>query len=168
MAEFIVIGPFDMPYEKRRGGRVIKYKQFWAQSEKLVALASGRGCYIFAIRTRRGATPIYVGKATRSFKGECFNPGNRVKFANGFADFQIGKPVLYFVRLAPRRGKTNAKQIGEVEIFLISSAQVKNPNIQNVHGKQAPKWTIRGVIRSGRAGKPTNAESDLKQLLGIR
>ena len=39
-------------------------------------LAEERGCYVFAMRNR-GLNPIYVGKATRCFKQETFNPGNR-------------------------------------------------------------------------------------------
>ena len=130
-------------------------------------LASKRGCYVFAVRAGKGMTPIYVGKATRSsFEKECFNPANRHKFSNGMADFKKGTPVLYFIRHPSQRGKINAKQIGEIENFLIQNAAVRNPNIQNLRGRQAPKWSIRGVLRSGQR-RPTSAESDFKHLIGI-
>lgn len=165
MAEFLVSGPYEIPFEQRPGGRILLHKEFWKQ-DGLEELGIERGCYIFAIRAGKGMTPIYVGKATRSFKQECLNASNRHKFSNGMADYQKGTPVLYLVRHPAQRGKTNAKQIGEIENFLIQNAAVKNPEIQNLRGKAAPKWSIRGVIRSGQ-GKPSKAESDLKRLIGI-
>lgn len=166
MAEFIIDGPYEIPFEQKPGGRVILYNEFWIQTDELQELGGERGCYVFAIRAGKGATPIYVGKATKSFKQECLNPSNRHKFSNGMADYKKGTPVLYFVRHPKQKGKTNSKQIGEIENFLIQNAAVKNPDLQNLHGTEAPKWTIRGVIRSGK-GKPKKAESKFKRLLGL-
>jgi hypothetical protein len=165
MAEFLVDGPYAVPFEQRPGGRILLHKKFWKQGG-FDELAAERGCCVFGIRAGKGMTPIYVGKATRSFKQECFNPANRHKFSNGMADYQKGTPVLYFVRHPSQRGKTNTKQIEEIENFLIQNVAVRNPDLQNLRGKQAPKWSIRGVLRSGQ-GKPTNAESDFKRLIGI-
>jgi hypothetical protein len=166
MAEFVVDGPYDIPFEWRPGGRTLLYKDFWEQCDALEELQWERGCYVFAIRAGKGITPLYVGKATRSFRQECFNAGNRYKFSSGLADYSKGTPVLYFVRHPQQRGKTNAKQIGEIENFLIQNAVIRNPDLQNVHGRQKPKWSIRGVIRSGK-GKPTGAESEIKRILGL-
>jgi hypothetical protein len=165
MAEFIVDGPYHVPFEKRPGGRILLHKEFWKQ-DGLQEVRAERGCYVFAIRAGKGMTPIYVGKATRSFKQECLNPANRHKFSNGMADYQRGTPILYFVRHPAQRGQTNTKQIGEIENFLIQNAAVRNPDIQNLRGKRTPKWSIRGVIRSGQ-GKPSKTESGFKRLIGI-
>jgi hypothetical protein len=82
------------------------HNEFWTQSDELRELGTERGCYVFAIRAGKGVTPIYVGKATKSFKQECFNPSNRHKFSNGMADYVKGTPVLYFVRHPKQKGKT--------------------------------------------------------------
>lgn len=166
MADFLIDGPYKIPFERRRGGRVLLHKEFWKQSDDLEDLGSERGCYVFAVRAGRGARPIYVGKATKSFKQECLNPANKHKFADGLADYQKGTPVLYFVRHPPQRGKTNAKQIAEIENFLIQNALRRNADLQNIRGRQAPKWAIHGVIRGGQ-GKPTRAESEFRRLMGL-
>jgi hypothetical protein len=150
----------------RPGGRVLLHKEFWNHSEGLSELGGERGCYVFAIRAGRGFTPIYVGKATKSFKQECLNPANKHKFSEGLADYEKGTPILYFIRHPPQRGKTNSKQIVEIENFLIQNASIRNPDLQNVHGRNAPNWSIRGVIRGGK-GKPTKPESEFRKLMGI-
>ena len=166
MAEFLIDGPYKILFEQRPGGRVLLHKDFWKQSDDLESLESDRGCYVFAVRNGRGTKPLYVGKATKSFKQECLNPANKHKFADGLADYQKGTPVLYFVRHPLNRGKTNAKQIGEIENFLIQNALRRNAALQNIRGRQAPKWSIRGVIRGGQ-GKPTKAESEFRRLMGL-
>lgn len=72
----------------------------------------------------------------RSFKQECLNPANVRKLLDGLADYAKGTPVVYFVRHPAQRGKTNEKQIGEIEIFLIQSASIRNPDLQNIHGRK--------------------------------
>ena len=145
---------------------MILHKDFWKRSDELERLGGERGCYVFAIRAGRGFTPIYVGKATKSFKQECLNSANKHKFADGLADYKKGTPVLYFVRHPPQKGKSNSKQIGEIENFLIQNASIRNLDLQNVRGREAPKWSIRGVIRGGQR-KPTRAESEFRKLMGI-
>jgi hypothetical protein len=73
-------------------------------------LAEERGCYVFAMRNR-GLNPIYVGKATRCFKQENFNPGNRHKYRSGCSDYGKGTPFMYFVVHPTQRGRANTKQI---------------------------------------------------------
>jgi hypothetical protein len=166
MAEFLIAGPYVIPFQWKPGGRALEVKEFWGQSRALEELAYERGCYVFAVRAGKGETPLYVGKATRSFKQECLNPGNVRKLLDGLAEYAKGTPVLYFVRHPAQRGKTNEKQIGEIENFLIQNASIRNPDVQNIHGREAPKWKIHGVIRSGQ-GKPTRAESTFRRLMGI-
>jgi hypothetical protein len=74
---------------------------------------------------------------------------------------------MYFVVHATQRGPTNAKQIAEIEDFLIQAGVASNPGLQNIKGAQQPLWSIKGVIRSG-AGKRTNAEADFSKLFEIR
>lgn len=165
MASFEVYGPYEIPFEKRKGGRTLVFDNFWSEDSDAHLLAAERGCYVFAIRNK-ALTPIYVGKATRTFKQETFNPSNRHKYHNGFSDFARGKPVMYFVIHPTQKGQTNLKYISEIESFLIQAGVAKNPNIQNVKGAQQPKWSIKGVIR-GTAGKRSVAEKELRSLFDI-
>ena len=165
MTTFAVHGPFELDFEKRPGGRTLKFDGFWSEDSKAAYLAGECGCYVFAIRTK-GLTPIYVGKATKTFKQETFNPSNRHKYHNGFSDYAKGTPVMYFVLHPAQRGKTNSKQIGQIEDFLIQAGVAKNPDIQNVKGTARPDWSIKGVVR-GTAGKRTSAETQFAKLFDI-
>jgi hypothetical protein len=138
MATFRPAGPHKIPFEQKAGGRILHHKQFWGQSDELAQLAAERGCYVLAMQAGKGATPLYVGKAEKSFKQECFNQSNLHKFYAALAEYKKGTPVLYFIRHPKQKGKTNAKQIGEIENFLIQNAVVRNPDLQNVHGTKKP------------------------------
>ncbi len=162
MANFYVIGPFAIPCVKKVAGRVICHKEFWRQSE-VNEIAGEKGCYVFAVRAGKGYTPIYVGKATKTFKQECLNPSNRHKFQAGLADYKSGSPLLFFVLHPKSKGAANAKQIRQIEDFLIQNGAAKNPELQNIQGKGAPKWTIEGVIRA-KNGKPTTSASLFKRV----
>jgi len=157
MASFEVHGPFEITHEKRKGGHVLVFDDFWSKGSSAAYLAEERGCYVFAIRSGGGLQPIYIGKATRTFKQETFNPGNKHKYHNGFSDYAKGTPLMFFVVHPSQKGPTNGKHIREIEDFLIQAGVAKNPNLQNIKGIQKPSWSIKGVIRSG-VGKRTRAE----------
>lgn len=141
------------------------FEEFWSEHAE-ADLAEKRGCYVFAIRDR-GLTPVYVGKATKSFKQETFNPTNRHKYSDGFSNYAKGTPLMYFVVHPTHRGRINATQIAAVENFLIQAGVAKNPYLQNVKGTQQPRWSIKGVIRSG-AGKPDDTEVKFRRLFDIQ
>lgn len=165
MATFEVHGPFDIDFEKRPGGRTLVFDGFWSEASDAFYLAEERGCYVFAIRNK-GLTPLYVGKAGKTFRQETFNQANRHKYHNGFSEYGKGRPVMYFVVHPRQKGPTNARQIAEIEDFLIQAGVAKNPDIQNVRGAQKPEWSIKGVIRNG-AGKRKPAEIDFARLFDI-
>jgi hypothetical protein len=166
MASFEVHGPFKIDYEKRRGGRTLVFDEFWSKGAEASYLANQRGSYAFAIRNR-GLTPIYVGKATKTFKQETFNTTNRHKYHNGFSEYAKGTPLMYFVVHPNQQGPTNSKQIAQIEDFLIQAGVAANPDLQNVKGTQQPSWSIKGVIRSG-AGKRNKAAIEFASLFDIR
>ena len=167
MASFKVHGWFEIDYEKRKGGRTLVFDDFWSEGSQAHYLADERGCYVFAVKTGRGLEPIYVGKATRTFKQEAFNPTNRHKYHDGFSGYERGLPIMFFVAHPDQKGKTNEKQIQKIEQFLIQTGAAKNPEIQNVRGAQRPKWSIRGVVRSSGKGKRTKAEEAFRQLFNL-
>jgi hypothetical protein len=165
MKPFVVHGPFAIPTEKPKGGgRSLDVAKFWTPPSDAAYLANECGCYVFAIKNK-SLTPIYVGKARNTFKQETFNASNKVKYRNGLDDYKKGKPVMYFVVHPAQKGKTNEKQIGLIEDFLIGAGVAKNPNLQNIKGTQTPKWSIKGVVRS--KVKPTKAASDFARLFDI-
>lgn len=165
MTTFVVHGPFELDFEKRPGGRTLTFDGFWSKESTAAYLAGECGCYVFAIRNK-GLMPIYIGKATKSFRQESFNQSNKHKYHSGFSDYAKGKPVMYFVVHPRKKGKTNCKQIGEVEDFLIQAGVAKNPNIQNIKGTARPDWSIKGVVRSA-AGKKSSSELDFTKLFDI-
>jgi hypothetical protein len=166
MSTFVVHGPFEVSHEKKKGGRTLVFDNFWEEDSEASFLRSERGCYVFAMRTGGGLQPIYVGKATKTFKQEVFNPTNKHKYHNGFSDYARGTPVMYFVVHPSQKGPTNATQIGRIEDFLIQAGVAKNPGLQNVRGVLRPKWSIKGVIRGG-VGKRTEAEVEFGALFDI-
>ena len=166
MTTFIVQGPFDLTFAKLPGGRTLNFDDFWSDNPDAAPLAEERGCYVFAIRNK-GLTPIYVGKATKTFKQETFNPTNKHKYNGGFSQYAKGGPVMLFVVHPRQKGKPNSRQIAEIEDFLIQAGAAKNPNIQNVKGTTRPAWSIKGVVRGG-AGKPSAAETAFAKLFDIR
>ncbi len=166
MATFEVHGPFPISFEKRRGGRTLVFDDFWADYAEASYLAGERGCYVFGVSSGGGETPIYVGRATRTFKQETFNRSNRHKFHNGFSEYAKGTPSLYFVAHPSQRGRTNTKEIRQIEDFLIQAGIARNPALQNVQGAQRPTWSISGVIRSTR-GRRSHSAVQFARLLDI-
>lgn len=165
MASFKVHGPFEISYEKRKGGRVLLFDDFWSEDSDAHYLAGQCGCYAFAIQNR-GLTPIYVGQAAKTFKQETFNPPNKHKYQDGFSEYGKGTPLMFFIVHPDQKGRRNEKQIAEIEDFLIQAGVAKNPNIQNVRGAQRPKWSIQGVIRSGK-GKRSKGETAFRRLFDL-
>lgn len=166
MATFAVHGPFELDFEKRPGGRTLNFKTFWTEGSDAAYLAEECGCSVFAIRTK-SLIPIYVDKATRTFKQETFNPNNKHKYHNGFSDFSMGTPLMYFVVHPTQKEKTNSTQIGLIEDFLIQAGVAKNPDIQNIKGTSRPDWSTKGIVRSTR-GKPSTSENDFAMLFDIQ
>ena len=166
MTMFTIHGQFNIPYEKRKGGRTLVFDSFWDGDSAAHYLRNKCGCYVFAIRTGRGLTPIYVGKATKTFGQETFNPTNKHKYQNGFSEYARGLPVIFFVMHPTKKGKKNMKEIAEIEDFLIQAGIVKNPRLENVRGAQRPRWSIQGVVRSGK-GKPSKAGADFTRLFDL-
>jgi hypothetical protein len=166
MASFEVHGPFEIDFEVRPGGRRLVFDEFWSDGSPAAYLAEEVGCYVFAIRAGGGLNPIYVGKATKTFKQETFNSGNRNKYSDGFSEYAKGTPIMYFVVHPPQRGRTNEKQIAEIEDFLIQAGVAKNPDLQNVRGANRPDWSIKGVVRGG-VGKRSTAEVEFRAIFDL-
>jgi hypothetical protein len=163
---FTVQGPFDVPVYQGKAARTItpdEVKTFWTGHP---AAAGRRGCYVFCIRAGGGVTPLYVGRATRSFKQEVFQPHKLAKYQQGLADYRKGTPVLFLISYPQKRGAPSGSAIAELEAFLIQSAIKRNPDLLNVKGTRKAEWAIAGVVRSG-VGKPSKSARLLKSALSL-
>ena len=113
--KYDVFGPFEIPRIKN-GRRVDRdrRKNFWDElEEKNEGLAFASGCYIFGIRAGQGAKPWYIGKATKTFKQECFTDHKLVKY-NQVLDQMKGTPILFLLARRTPTGKF-AKNLGAKE-----------------------------------------------------
>lgn len=165
MLSFEVHGPFKIPTERWKSGRIIPkdLSEFWETTE----LGDRCGVYIFAVRAGRGITPIYVGKATRRFRGEAFADHKRANhYSLALARYGRGTPVMFFVTW-PEDRKPKLLMIKDLEDFLIQTGVARNPELSNIRGRGEKKWSISGVVRS--AGKrPSKAEQDFAALMGLK
>jgi hypothetical protein len=167
MTQFTCHGPFRVPTAKLPGGKSItpvQIKSFWTENPNYV---SAVGCYVFGMRAGKGITPLYVGKATKSFGQEVFAPHKLTKYLPGLAEYKSGTPVLFFVAYpGSKKGTTNLKHIAALEKFLIQQAVIANPYLSNIKHASTPAWGIAGVLRS-KTKKPTNGAVAFKALLGF-
>lgn len=166
MATFTVKGPFTVPVASLKAGKHIstnEAKAFWGQHS---AMASERGCYVFAFRAGKGIKPVYIGKATKSFGQEAFAPHKLNKYNQGLANQGKGTPVLFFVCLPKAKGKVNRSAIDDAESFLIQSGLTANKALLNSKKTRQELWGIRGVVRGG-SGKPSAAATELCQCLNL-
>jgi hypothetical protein len=165
MATFSVEGPVEIETTRVKVGRQIKkedIEDFWQQN---ALLESECGCYVFGFQASKGSKPMYVGKATKSFKQEIFASHKRVVYQDALGSQKKGKPIVFFVCLKRRKGKKNLKAIDEVESFLIQAAFLKNPDLLNSRKLPSASWTISGIIRS--KGKSPDSAQKLKRCLNL-
>jgi hypothetical protein len=164
VTSFVIHGPFEIDFEKRKGGRTLVSDNFWDEDGTANYLAAERGCYVFAMRNK-SLTPIYIGKATKTFRQEVFNKPNLHKYHSGFSNYAKGTPVMYFAVLQKTKGPANLTHIAQLEDFLIQAGVAKNPDLQNIRGIQLPKWNIQGVLRS--SAKARKTEKQFSSLFAI-
>lgn len=138
-------------------------KNFWLL-HGLLALRVG--CYVFSFKAAKGYKPIYVGKATKSFKQEVFTPHKLNHYNTALGNQIKGKPVLFFICLNKTVGALNKSAIDEAESYLIQAGLAANSNILNDKKTQVAKWCIHGIVRS-KAGKPTLAASELRRCIKL-
>ena len=154
MASFTVKGPFVVPCTKMKVGRTISKTDIASFWEDHPALATEQGCYLFAFRAAKGSKPIYVGKATKSFKQEVFTDHKLKKYSIGFASQAKGTPIMFYICLNRTKGVVNKTAIDEAESFLIQAGLAANNKLLNDKKTSVESWSIGGVVRSrGKASK---------------
>jgi hypothetical protein len=143
MVRFKTLGPFEVPHDGSADKKYIRtddVRGFW---EEHADIAARKGVYVFGVRAGRGGyTPIYVGKATRTFGQETFTVRNLHHYNHGLRDWKASRPVVIFIAHPEQRGPANRKAIGEVEVFFIKLGKKANPNLKNTHHTSAATWEV--------------------------
>jgi hypothetical protein len=168
-----VFGPFEVPVEDIRKKPVTRKvdaeqcKTMW-QRKRLSELRREKGCYVFALRRGRGFLPVYVGKTSRSFEQECFQPHKVLLLRDALDEERTGTLVLFLLRYGSSPGAFDGKALGDLEKYLITAAYAQNPNLQNrkLTSTNLPTFTVSGLTHSAR-GKPSKKVLALRQTLGI-
>jgi len=160
LSEFEVIGPLEIPTD---GDLIPKeaVRDFWAAQGNL---AEARGCYVFALRTGGGVMPVYVGRATNTFKQECFAAHKLAYHYLPALERNVGTPVMFFVKQISRR---NISMVAKLEDFLIQIALEKNPELSNIARTHRETFRIHGVHNSG-PGKPSKDALAFRQAMGFK
>jgi hypothetical protein len=166
MTEFLVSGPHVIPIYQGKNGRIVREEEGREFFRHHPSLSSKRGCYMFAMRTGRGLTPSYIGKATKTFKQECFTAHKLGKCNQTLVDYGRGTLVMFLFEAKAGRGKAPISQIKLLEDFLIQTAVSVNEDLLNIKSTKQESWSIRGIIRST-AGKPSQPALDAKRALGL-
>ena len=161
---FVVHGPMEVPFYRGKAARTItddNVKEFWRKHPEI---GKKRGCYVFGIRASKGYRVGYVGRATKSFKGETFSPHKLTRYQQFLADYLAGTPVLFFLALPQSKGKPNLSAISTLEAFLIQVGLAANPDLLNVRGTRKEEWAIGGVLRA-RRGKPSASAIAFRKMM---
>lgn len=165
--KFVVSELIKVPLAREKAGRHIDTKQIHPLLEKCAAFAKKHGCYVFAIRTSQGATPVYVGRATKQTLGkEAFSADKLNKANCALQQWKKGTLVLAFVTPEDDRRNVAEKSIKEIEDVLIQYAHERNPNVQNERGIIKYRWFIDGVFNSN-PGRPAEKCNRFRAMLGI-
>lgn len=165
MSEFIVSGPHRVPVYKGKVSRIVRAEEGDTFFTAHPSLKGKNGCYVFAMRSGGGITPMYVGKATKSFGQECFTSHKLGKCNQILAEYAKGSLILFLFE-SPQGRKAPTYQIDLLENFLIQSALSVNDELLNIRKTKQEKWSIRGLIRSS-AGKPSKSAKAAATMLGL-
>lgn len=138
---------------------------FWSD-QGAAAIAEKQGCYIFALRASRGYKVWYVGKATKSFRQECFTSHKLGHYNEVLFEGRKGTPVLFFIAGKGNVRSVSGKACSEIEKFLIQTACIKNPEIKNKHMTKRPRWTVAGIIGHSTGNISREARS-VRTMLGL-
>lgn len=163
-----VQGPFDVIFTEGKAARLITPQDkaaFVAVMEKH-GVAEKHGCYVFALRSSKGYTPWYVGKAARPLAKECMGSHQLNKYQQVFALGIKGTPVMFFVCPEGTKKKVAKDVVDEVEDELIMYAAKRNEELLNIQKRAEIGWSIQGILHG--SGKKLSAEEkDFKAMMGI-
>jgi len=169
---FTVRGPFEVARDGHKRTWEVTLatgRRFWTLGE-LPALASRRGCYVFAIVPPGGGgyRPEYVGKTANNFRSACLNPYKLQVLREGLNN-KAGKLWLFLIaHPAKPRGEISEiikGDIRDLENQLIGLAYQQNPSLLN---QQHVKKRLRiGGVLLPEPGAPSKEEQQFKKMFGL-
>ncbi len=161
---FEVYGPFEI--SRGENGLVDSTpsakRKFWTEANAVASgLANARGCYVFAVRAKRGTLPWYVGRTNRSFSAESLG-AHQINHYNQAIAGKIGvAPLLFLIAKQTDNGRfakavrKRGDAIEFLEIFLCGLALQRNRRLRNSKNTAYPRFmSVPGIINSP-PGKPT-------------
>jgi hypothetical protein len=167
MKIFEPFGPYKLPTLQKMIDDE-KKSCFWdAVEEKTPGLSGAVGCYIFAIRAGRGATPWYVGKAEKTtFRNETWNPRNLNTFSKILHKHGKGTPILYLLAKRTTGGRfrrPTKSRIGDVsflEKMLIGTCLSRNLQLANISmTRYHVDVCVPGYMNGGKGKRSSSARS---------
>ncbi|MCA9279289.1 MAG: hypothetical protein H6815_08310 [Phycisphaeraceae bacterium] len=164
-----VVGPLELPCVQNGIKKRIERQdcQYFWHNQTAESLYYKQGCYIFAMRAGKGFKPWYVGKAGKGFGQEIFSHHKLEIYNSAIFKSSRGTPVVFFVTPMGNHRKVPQNELKHMEKELTLYALDKNPRLCNVQNtKNLPRWTIRGVIRSGK-GRASRPSIQFKKMMGM-
>ncbi len=174
---FKIYGPFDIPIEEGQSKKTIDKEDilnFWKDVEGGEhGLSKACGCYVFGLKTDKGAKPWYVGKAEKqTFGEECFTP-SKLNYYHSSLLHSTGSPVMFFIaKCSEKKGKFSRPTKAEyedvrfVEKMFIELAFRKNEKLWNKqHTKNVKMLSVEGFYNSGDGRRKSVKE--IRNLLGM-
>ena len=174
--KFEIYGPFDLPMSKGLIDKAAESKKdFWSEVEKVApGVSEAYGCYVYAVKARRGTLPWYVGITTkRTFHAEALGSHQLGHYQPTIAQKNGVTPQLFFLAKKTPQGqfaKPSARRHKDVEFlekFMFGIALNRNPDLSNFKNtKFLKKMVVPGVMNSPQR-PPRAPERDLKNVLGL-
>lgn len=171
MIDFTVHGPFEIQTEDKYVDKN-EAKAFWLQ-DATAEWSERCGVYILGVRAGKGMTPLYVGKATKTFKQEVLGLHQRDLFNEALTKYGKGTPIVFLLVHPKRPGKVNANAIDELETLMIRAAAAANSGLMNVR-KRTPNdtWKMTGFdvpvsLRAAGKGRRSQAMLDFARLMSV-
>jgi hypothetical protein len=173
--KFAIYGPYEIP---RSNGLVetaaASKNKFWADvGASVTGLPDACGCYVFAVKARRGTLPWYVGLTTkRTFRDEALGYYQVIQYGQALGRKVGVKPMLFLLAKETPKGRfakpsrNSHKDVEFLERFMFALALNRNPKLRNTKNTRfLKKLVVPGVINSPRR-PPKGSERELKAVLG--
>jgi hypothetical protein len=174
--KFEVHGPFDLPKMKGLVDNSAKSKRaFWDAVAKVSpGVPDACGCYVYAVKAKRGTSPWYVGITTkRTFRDESLGAHQLGHYNPAIAQKVGVTPQLFFLAKNTPEGRfakpslNRHRDVEFLEKFMFGIALNRNSSLSNSKNTKFLKgMVVPGVLNSPQR-KPKACEKAFKRVLGL-
>ena len=170
-------GPFDLRPTLENENRSWR-ADFWSEVESYCeGLSGANGIYIFSLKFGSKFTPWYVGKtcSEKGFKQEVFQD-HKISHYYDASGERRGRQYLHLIARVEvskmnfsKYNDLAARQIDDLESYLIGMALVRNPKLRNISKTRFLRsLNIAGVIGPRYEERPREDSRTLKNVLGLQ